>query len=90
MVLFLKTLFFSFLKSSRKKVMVIIFYFIVIYQLNINMRPKRHKDIDFPSLCKKNENPIYFIYILVKWSKIIIGKKIEKKIQMTMVFLVAC
>ena len=43
------------------------------------MRPKRHKDIDFPSLCKKNENPIYFIYILVKWSKIIIGKKIEKK-----------
>ena len=59
--------------------MVIIFYFIVIYQLNINMRPKRHKDIDFPSLCKKNENPIYFIYILVKWSKIIIGKKIEKK-----------
>ena len=59
--------------------MVIIFYFIVIYQLNINMRPKRHKDIDFPSLCKKNEKPIYFIYILVKWSKIIIGKKIEKK-----------
>ena len=50
------------------------------------MRPKKHKDIDFPSLCKKNENPIYFIYILVKWSKIIIGKKIEKKIQMTMVF----
>ena len=66
--------------------MVIIFYFIVIYQLNINMRPKRHKDIDFPSLCKKNEKPIYFIYILVKWSKIIIGKKIEKKNQMTMVF----
>ena len=50
------------------------------------MRPKRHKDIDFPSLCKKNEKPIYFIYILVKWSKIIIGKKIEKKNQMTMVF----
>ena len=36
--------------------MVINCCFIVINQFNINMRPTRHENIDFSSLCRKIEN----------------------------------
>ena len=45
------SIFFS--KIFPEKVMVINFCFIVIYQLNINMRPTIHENIHFSSLCTK-------------------------------------
>ena len=63
-----KKYFFS--KIFQEKVMVIIFCFIVIYQLNINMRPTRHKNIDFFSLCKKMKNPFFSIFRILVEDKI--------------------
>ena len=54
-------------KIFQEKAMVINFCFIVIYQSNINMRPTRHENIDFSSLCKKMKNPFFSIFrVLVK------------------------
>ena len=46
-------------KIFQEKVIVIIFCFIVIYQLNIDMRSTRHENIDFSFLCKKMKNPFF-------------------------------
>ena len=47
-----KTFFFS--KIFQEKAMVIFFCFIVIYQLDIDMRSTGHENIDFSFLCKKS------------------------------------
>ena len=53
------SIFFS--KIFPEKVMVINFCFIVIYQLNINMKPTSHENIYFSSLCK-NINYLFDFY----------------------------
>ena len=54
-------------KIFQEKVMVINFCFIVIYQLNIDMRSTRDENTDFSSLCKKMKNPFFQIFrILVE------------------------
>ena len=59
-------------KIFQEKVMVINFCFIVIYQLNINMRPTRHENIDFSSLCKKmKKNFLFNSYLSIEhWYEI--------------------
>ena len=52
------SIFFS--KILREKVMLIHFCFIVIHQLNIDMRPTSYENIEFSALCKKIKNPFFF------------------------------
>ena len=60
------SIFFS--KIFPEKVMVINYCFIVIYQLNINMRPTRHENINFLSSCKifkEKVRVINFCFIVI-------------------------
>ena len=56
-------------KIFPEKAMVIHFCLIVIYQLNINMRPTRHENIYFSSLCKKFKNPFFLIFRILMIDK---------------------
>ena len=46
-------------KIFQEKVMVVIFCLIVIYQLNINVRPTTHENVNSSSFCKKSKTHFF-------------------------------